>query len=149
MTQPIKSFRSKHAFLSNFYPVSILNPDDLISYPSIEHAYQAMKTLDFNLRTEIRNAPTAALAKKLGRKLTVRSDWDSIKLAIMEKLLKVKFTPSTQLAKLLEETGDAELVEGNTWGDTFWGQCPYGTGYNHLGKLLMKVRAENRSKEAY
>ena len=36
-------------------------------------------------------------------------------------------------------TGKATLVEGNSWGDTFWGVCR-GKGKNMLGKILMRVR---------
>lgn len=59
----------------------------------------------------------------------------------MEELLVIKFSGKDPfLTRALMATGNAELVEGNTWNDTFWGICN-GTGENHLGKLLMKVRA--------
>ena len=85
-------------------------------------------------------AETPGLAKKLGRKATIRPDWEKIKLPIMEYLLRQKFGDKT-LKALLIGTGDAELVEGNMWGDTYWGVCK-GKGENHLGKLLMKIREE-------
>jgi hypothetical protein len=62
----------------------------------------------------------------------------------MESLVKEKFTRDTELGAKLVATGDEELVEGNYWGDTFWGVCR-GVGQNHLGKILMKVREELRS----
>jgi hypothetical protein len=65
----------------------------------------------------------------------------------MGLLLMQKFTRHPQLARELVGTGDAELVEGNTWGDEFWGVCN-GRGSNQLGRLLMEVRALLRSLEA-
>lgn len=58
----------------------------------------------------------------------------------MEDLLRQKFS-KTPLRRLLLATGEAELIEGNTWGDTYWGVC-HGVGQNHLGCLLMKIRGE-------
>jgi len=78
------------------------------------------------------------LAKKRGRKVTMREDWDQVKIPIMEDLLSQKFSDPV-LAKKLVETGDSQLVEGNWWGDVFWGVCR-GEGQNNLGKILMKIR---------
>jgi hypothetical protein len=61
----------------------------------------------------------------------------------MFELLHLKFT-NDRLRDMLLATGNAELIEGNNWRDTFWGQCPIGTGANHLGRLLMQVRKEIR-----
>jgi predicted NAD-dependent protein-ADP-ribosyltransferase YbiA (DUF1768 family) len=79
-------------------------------------------------------------AKKLGRQVQIRRDFDANKLDIMFKLLRLKFA-NAELAKMLIDTGDTILVEGNTWNDTFWGICN-GVGQNNLGKLLMLVRRE-------
>ena len=57
----------------------------------------------------------------------------------MRDLLVQKFG-SGQLREKLLATGDAELVEENTWGDTFWGVCN-GRRENMLGTLLMDIRA--------
>ena len=133
----ITSFSGSNRFLSNFWPCQVVLDDEL--YASVEHAYVAAKTLDLDLRHRIREYPTAGQVKRLGRQLTLRSDWESVKLDVMEELVSQKFTDPT-LRALLLETGDAELVEGNHWGDVFWGVCK-GVGQNHLGKILMKVRA--------
>lgn len=129
-----------YKFLSNFFPVTILL--DGRHYSSVEHAYQAAKTDNPAERYKIQCAETPGQAKRLGRNVTMRGDWDKVKLQVMLDLLHQKFK-EPYLAKLLLETGDAELVEGNNWGDTFWGKCN-GRGENHLGKLLMQVRQEIR-----
>jgi len=134
----INSFRDEYFFLSNFYPVAIWNAG--IRYPSAEHAYQAAKTTKFEERRAIASLPKPAQAKRMGRKVTLRPDWDSVKLAVMKRIVARKFSiPS--LAKRLVATFPAELWEGNGWGDRYWGVCN-GVGANHLGKILMEVRRE-------
>lgn len=141
----INSFKGDHAFLSNFYPSPVEFEGD--TYPSVEHAYQAAKTPEDNwvVRVSIREASTAAIAKKLGKSVNLRGDWESIKLQIMRQLLMAKFSDST-LAERLLQTGAEELIEGNWWGDTFWGVCR-GKGENHLGKLLMEIRDDIRLRQ--
>lgn len=73
----------------------------------------------------------------------MRSDWEEVKLGVMEGLLREKFSDPELRRKLLA-TGERELVEGNDWGDSFWGVCA-GRGKNHLGRLLMKLREELRA----
>jgi ribA/ribD-fused uncharacterized protein len=138
MTQLINNFRGEYFFLSNFYPVAIWNAG--IRYPSAEHAYQAAKTVVRTERITIAACETPAQAKRMGRKVTLRPDWDSVKLAVMKRIVARKFSiPS--LAKRLVATFPAELWEGNGWGDRYWGVCA-GVGANHLGKILMEVRRE-------
>jgi ribA/ribD-fused uncharacterized protein len=110
-------------------------------YPTVEHAFQAAKTLDPTGREMIRRATSPKQAKALGYKVKLRPDWESVKLNVMEQCLREKFKPGTQLSQELLATGSRELVEGNTWNDTFWGVCR-GQGKNHLGRLLMKIRKE-------
>ncbi len=138
--ESITSFSGENRFLSNFYPCSVKL--DGIMYSSSEHAYQAAKTLDKNVRIIFHKhpLPTAGQAKRLGRKLKLRPDWESVKFSVMEDLLRQKFS-NDYLGKRLLETGDAELIEGNSHGDVFWGVTDKG-GQNHLGKLLMKIREE-------
>lgn len=138
----ITSFSGEYRFLSNFWLCAV-PADDGFSYPSTEHAYQAEKTLDPDQRQKIRLADTSGIAKRLGRSVTKRPDWDDIKLGVMERLLRHKFTLHPSLKEKLLATGDRKLIEGNTWGDTYWGVCK-GTGENNLGKLLMKIREELR-----
>ena len=113
-------------------------------YCSTEHAYQAAKTLDENEWQTVRLALTPGIAKKLGALVTLRSDWDDVKLGVMEELLRKKFNASIMQTSLLA-TGKSHLEETNTWNDTFWGVCN-GIGENHLGKLLMKIRQELRDE---
>lgn len=134
----IDSFNGKYKFLSNFAPCKVTYEG--IEYPSTEHAYQAAKTTDASVRRQFRDCATAGDSKKLGRKIVLRSDWESIKLDVMEQILRLKFAQA-DFKRALLNTGDEELVEGNWWNDTFWGICK-GKGQNHLGKLLMKIRKE-------
>jgi ribA/ribD-fused uncharacterized protein len=83
----------------------------------------------------------AGQSKKLGKRVELRPDWEDVKIDIMRQVLKSKFTQNPELKAQLIATGDAELIEGNNWNDRFWGVCR-GKGQNHLGKLLMEVRAE-------
>jgi len=89
---------------------------------------------------------TPALAKKVGRRVAMRADWDMIKVGVMKELLTLKFA-DPELRRALLKTGDAVLIEGNTWNDRFWGVCA-GQGKNMLGKLLMEVR-KDIVKEVY
>lgn len=140
----ITQFRGPNRFLSNFWAAKV--ELDGVVYPSVEHAYQAAKTLDNgpNGRLWIRSMDTAGKAKRAGKRLTLRPDWDSVKLVLMKDLLRQKFS-NNALAALLLATGSEELIEGNDWGDRYWGaEWRFGewVGENHLGKLLMKVREE-------
>lgn len=132
----ITSFKGQYEFLSNFSPAIVTFEGK--EYPTVEHAYQAAKTLSEAYRFYVGIAPTAGEAKKRGRRVPIREDWNQVKIVIMRELLRQKFTCPNLKSQLLA-TGDAELVEGNWWGDTFWGVCN-GTGDNHLGKLLMELR---------
>lgn len=78
----------------------------------------------------------------------LRSDWEAVKVTVMEEIVRAKFTQNEDLKWRLLTTGDACLEEGNTWHDTFWGvDAKTGEGLNHLGRILMKVRDELRDKE--
>lgn len=134
----IEDFSGEMRWLSNFHPVNVMF--DGKKYPSVEHAYQAAKTLEEAERTKIRNLNKASLAKSAGKKVTMRPDWEKVKLGIMEDLVRQKFK-NPDLKEALLKTGDEKLIEGNWWGDTFWGVCK-GKGQNHLGKILMRVRKE-------
>ena len=78
-----------------------------------------------------------------GRLVPLRPDWEAVKVGIMEEIVRAKFIQHPELAARLLATGDKVLVEGNHWGDTFWGvDTRTGQGHNHLGRILMKVREE-------
>lgn len=142
----INRFIKPYEFLSNFHPCNIHFEGK--TYSSLEHAYQAAKTLDENKRIEIQNAESAAKAKKLGRQLVIRDDWENEKYQVMYSLLKEKFHTDEELNKLLMDTYPHELVEGNYWHDNYWGSCfcnkCHDKGQNNLGLLLMRVREKNR-----
>ena len=135
----INSFSGENRFLSNFWPAKVILNG--VEFVSVEHAYVASKTLDENLRKQI-SGMTPGQAKRFGRTFDLREDWNEVKLSVMENLLRQKFSHK-ELSDMLIATGQCELIEGNTWGDTFWGVCN-GVGQNHLGKLLMKIRHEKQ-----
>ena len=140
----ITSFEPPFSFLSNFYPALVQFEGKI--YPTVEHAYQAAKTYSHSYRASIQTAQTAGEAKKRGREAPMWRDWPERKLRVMENLLWQKFL-KPDLMVMLKTTGDRELIEGNYWNDTYWGQCPVGIGDNHLGRLLMKIRKELRTTE--
>lgn len=139
----ISSFQGEYRFLSNFYPATVNYQG--IAYPTVEHAYQSAKTLDMNERRRIASLATPSEAKRAGRALKLRSDWEAVKLDVMEDCVRAKFSQSADLRQRLLATGAAELIEGNSWGDQFWGVCD-GKGENHLGRILMKVRSNLTSR---
>jgi ribA/ribD-fused uncharacterized protein len=139
LVSKIDSFRDNYAFLSNFFPCEVQYAGEM--YPSLEHAFQAAKTLNPAERLMIRQARTASDAKRGGRRVTLRGNWDEEKVQVMRGLVRDKFTRHPNLRARLLLTGSADLVEGNWWGDRFWGVCK-GAGENWLGKILMEIRTE-------
>ncbi len=137
----ILQFTAENRYLSNFYRSEV--ELDGIMYPSVENAYQASKTFDQQVR-ECMSTCKPSESKRLGNAVKLRSDWESVKISIMESLVRQKFTRHLHLRQLLLAT-DGLLVEGNWWNDTFWGVCK-GVGENNLGKILMKVREELRTQ---
>lgn len=139
----INAFQGEYRFLSNFWPCYLLYQD--ILYPTAEHAYQSAKVESHDLKISIKKCPTPAAAKDFLQlyKINPAPAWTiAKKLEVMEELLLIKFGGKEPfLTRALLATGDADLIEGNTWNDTFWGVCN-GTGENHLGRLLVKVREE-------
>lgn len=139
----IDLFDGEYRFLSNFWP-SVVHLDG-VAYPSVENAYQAAKTV-FRQRRERFLACTPGQAKRLG--IILRPDWEAVKVGIMCALVQEKFTKHADLTARLLATEDRQLVEGNTWHDTFWGRCDCknhkGFGENMLGIILMDVRTELR-----
>jgi len=135
----IEKFTGEHQFLSNFWPSEVAY--DFMVFPTVEHAFAAAKTNDPDERALIQLAESPGIAKKLGRKVKLREDWESEKVGIMTGLIHQKFQVGSELAGKLMATGQAELIEGNWWGDTFWGVCK-GKGENWLGVILMKRREQ-------
>jgi ribA/ribD-fused uncharacterized protein len=132
----IQGFQGEFWFLSNFASVKV----ELcgVTYPSVEHAYVAAKTLDLKLRAKVARLSKPGDVKRFGRTFPLRHDWERIKVDVMTDLLIQKFAQEPFRTNLLN-TGDADIEETNWWGDRFWGVCD-GEGLNTLGELLMWVR---------
>lgn len=136
----VDSFRGQYKVLSNFYTCNIKYYE--LSYSSVENAYQASKTNLESIRRAFMYIPPEE-AKRLGRKINLRKDWEEIRLYVMADLLKIKFTQAPE-CNVLHSLQGYELIEGNHWHDNFWGNCTCPKceeieGQNHLGKLLMKL----------
>ena len=135
MKEQIYGFTGENRFLSNYYP---LTSEGLTA----EHLFQAAKAADQEQAKWILTAPSPAEAKQRGKVVKLREDWDTYRVEAMKKVLDYKFQDAILREKLLA-TGDAELIEANTWHDTYWGVNTWtGQGHNMLGILLMKVREE-------
>lgn len=141
-TQIVEEFQGEYRWLSNFWVY------DTVRGLSVEHHYQAAKATNYQDYLRIMSAENAYEAKQLGKPIdkggilvTVRPDWDSIKLILMEQFTREKYATNHTLAQKLRDTKGSLLLETNRWNDTFWGICN-GVGENHLGKIIMKVRDE-------
>lgn len=160
----VTSFLGEHFFLSNFYHYRPFMHDGF-KWTTSEHAFQSIKCADYNYwnlhidsdyefeSCDIFKAATPREAKTLGRKCKMRDDWDQIKERVMFDVLWSKFFPGSELSKRLAATGDAELIEGNDFGDVTWGAVligksswidPCWQGKNKLGKILMVIRELQR-----
>ena len=138
----INKFSGEYFFLSNFYPCEIVDEDNF-KYHSSEQYYMLQKATNHEDKAKILNTKNAAEAKKIGRQIKLREDWEEVKYKVMYDALRLKFTQNKDSKQKLLDTGDAYLVEGNTWGDKIWGQVN-GKGEDWLGRLLMYVRKELR-----
>ena len=136
----VQGFKGEYRWLSNFWPAQVMLNG--INFPTVEHAYQAAKSDQPAKWAHFATLPKPSDAKRAGARLKLRADWDSIKLSIMEGLVRQKFN-DPDLRQKLFDTGAQLLEETNHWGDTFWGICN-NEGNNHLGKILMRVREELR-----
>ena len=138
----IDSFRGKYYFLSNFFPAEVTYNG--LTYQNNEAAFQAQKTYSKEERIEFTTLEPRD-AKRRGRRVRLRKDWEQVKDRIMEEIVRAKFSQNEELKEQLLATGDAQWVEGNRWNDRYWGvDIRSGVGENHLGKILMKVRSELR-----
>lgn len=134
----IVRFRGEYDFLSNFYPTRILF--DGVVYYNAEAAYQAQKCLEQADKEQFAIL-SADEAKRLGKKVEMRPDWEDVKFSIMEQIIHEKFTQNPTLAQDLLDTGNLTLKERNSWKDLYWGvDLKTGDGENNLGKILMAVR---------
>jgi ribA/ribD-fused uncharacterized protein len=146
----ITEFQGEYRYLSNFWLAPFFYGN--ATWPSSEHAFQAFKTLDSEERYRVLLSPTPGAAKREGRKVTLRPDWDQIKKQVMLQVVLAKFIQNPDLVRQLAATGTVRLIEGNTWHDNYWGSCKchgcnagsddwWGDhGKNYLGRTLMFVR---------
>lgn len=143
--EPVFGYRGPYFFLSNFYtqmdPVCETFKGVFIEYPTVEHAYQAAKSLNARVRQAIANQPTAGRAKRHGRRIDLRSDWEQVKDEVMLHWIREKFQQS-HLQRWLLNTGRRRLVEANSHGDTYWGTDLFGDGLSRLGDIQMLIRKE-------
>ncbi|CAL5363133.1 unnamed protein product [Camellia sinensis] len=141
---------------SNFSPHAIQMPCEIgnyLTWPSVEHYYQAHKFVGVNdpvarnCVEDIRSAKSPEEAARMGRTMQrqhpdlVRSDWESVKIDVMYKALKCKFSIYPHLNSMLLSTAGSVLVEASPH-DLFWGGGREGEGLNYLGRLLMQLRSE-------
>lgn len=144
---------NKYEFLSNFYACDTFYKNELMPegmvFKTAEHAFQAAKATTVEDMLYVAEAHTPGEAKKRGRTIKIRADWDTIKDNVMYTILKSKFTDDQDMWNRMMATApeyDA-FCEDNWWHDNYWGDCQCPSckdivGKNMLGKLLTKVRAE-------
>lgn len=142
----INEFNGKYFFLSNFFPCKLIYNGRI--FENSEAAFQSEKCIN-ELEKDQFMGLSASESKKLGRKVALRSDWDSIKDEVMYNIVKAKFEQNPNLAILLLDTKNDYLAEGTSWNDKYWGICPPNgivgiDGLNMLGTILMRVRSELR-----
>lgn len=140
----IERFAGDYAFLSNFHPAIVFFDGHM--YPTVENAFQAAKCLHEEDRAQFA-VLAPGQAKRLGRKIEMRPDWNNVRLGVMRDLVLQKFRNHAELQEKLLATDDATLVKGNQWHDTFWGVCN-GVGQNNLGQILINVRGILRDERA-
>lgn len=143
----INDFHGKYFFLSNFYAYPFFYHGR--EWRTVEHAFQAEKCVHKTEYDAIHQALTPNEAKRLGRRCTLIDGWDSKRITVMRECLLMKFLANDELLQKLLDTGDEELVEGNTWHDNDWGdcscpKCANKPGQNMLGKMLMAIRENAR-----
>jgi len=144
MREPIKEFKDKYRFLSNFFVCDIIYMDAI--YRSSEHLYQALKTTDQGSRDElIVSIESPDKAKQFGKNVTLRERFKITKDTIMQTAVNLKFLQNSDLADKLLLTEDAKLIEGNNWHDNYWGaccckRCADKRKFNKLGEVLMETR---------
>ena len=138
--EKIDYFREEYFFLSNFYPAKLIFEG--ITYHSAKAAFQAQKLADSSARAAFAELSPDE-AKRRGKSTPLRPDWEDVKLDVMRKIVYAKFTQNPHLAQWLIDTGKKPLVEGNTWGDVYWGvDLRTGEGENHLGQILSSLRED-------
>lgn len=151
----IDRFRDDHYFLSNMFPVrGGIELGGGIRVPTSEHGYYLQKFPDPADQAQILAVEDGREAKKVADRLEaqgkpITENWDEVKVEAMKRVLERKFAAGTRMAYLLLQTGEEELIEGNPWGDNFWGVSPPGNpeGLNWLGRILGETRTALRAQK--
>ncbi len=137
----INSFTGRYFFLSNMYPYSAIGK-------SVEHYFQAAKATSAEDYQYVVDAVNGYQARMRGKRILIRNDWPESKQDVMYNELEMKFYNYPNVQKMLLDTGNEQLVEGNNWGDRYWGvDLKTGNGKNILGEMLMNIREELRCKQ--
>lgn len=142
----------KYACFSNFFEAPI-RCEGMV-FGTSEALWQALKTLDKEERLKFTYLNPSE-AKRLGRRVKLREDWEDVKYNYMVAVLELKFKQHPDLQEILLSTGDEELIENTTgWHDNIWGDCNCAKcrdikGRNLLGKALMEVRDYIRNEDGY
>lgn len=132
----IEKFRGYYGFLSNMYECDIVI--DGMHFTSAEAAFQSYKPADNKVRKLFVDI-SPKKAKTLGKSIDLRDDWDQIRDKVMFYVVREKFRQNPVLRNRLLKTGNEMLIEGNDWGDKYWGVCD-GVGENKLGRILVHIR---------
>jgi len=150
----ISEFKGEYRFLSNFftspfnsgvlYPMHtmfVLQYPELIVFPSVEAFFQSMKATSPEIAAKIGEMRNPADAKRAGRNVDIRQNWLEIREFVMKAGLVAKYHSNPALSSGLVDTAPAFLIEGNYWGDSYWGyDLKRNFGHNRLGSLTMDVR---------
>lgn len=140
MKYKIDRFRGDFFFLSNMFPCKFEYGE--VTFKSVEHAYQYHKTMSPEEQARVLKCNDPKDTKRISRTFKfIRYDWHEVKAEIMYHLVKEKFLQNKDLSEALLMTKNFELIEGNWWGDVYWGVYE-GRGKNILGKILMIIRDE-------
>lgn len=136
----INEFQGEYRWLSNFVECDIEYNGFI--YPSVENAYQAAKMKNKEDALKFLYL-TSGQAKRLAKTLPIRNDWGKLKIYYMREFLIQKFSQKPY-RDLLMDTCGLDIIEGNRWGDKYWGVClKTNNGQNNLGKLIMGIRDIN------
>lgn len=135
----IKSFKGEYKVFSNMdeHPIKFNG----LTYRNSEACFQAQKCSNNDERLAFTSID-GYTAKKLGRRIKCdMKAWHEVRDYIMFAIQIVKFKQYEEFRTKLLSTGDAEIIEGNDHGDSYWGvNNSTGNGLNKLGKILMVIR---------
>lgn len=147
----------ENKWLSTF---NIANPFKYngMEYPTVEHAFHAQKVADDDpmveeyrlaFSTNVADVITPNDAKKFGgptsfkeNNFTLRSDWNNVRLKIMEEISREYYQSNVEFIEKLINTEEKLLIHKGFRIDDYWGVTKEDKGENNHGKILMKLREE-------